>query len=81
MDSSDATRLDDLESDIAAVASAMDSLDRIVAESPGGESAAAEIAAVVSPERFPLGSDPAQKPLQGVPSQAAPSQAVPQQTD
>ncbi len=58
MDSNDASRLDDLESDIAAVASAMESVDRIVAESTGGESAAAEIAAVVSAARFPLVSDP-----------------------
>ena len=57
MDSDDAARLDQMESDIAAVASAMDSVDRIVAESEGGESAAAEIAAVVSADRLPVEAD------------------------
>lgn len=50
----DAERLDQLESDVASVASAMETVDRIVAETPSGDAAATEIAAVVSPERFPL---------------------------
>ncbi len=54
MDHADAARLDELEADIAAVASAMESLDRAVAESPDAHAAAAEIAVIVSPERFPL---------------------------
>lgn len=53
MEPSDGPRLDRLEADIASVASAMETVDRIVAQSDGGP-AAAEIAAVVSAERFPL---------------------------
>jgi len=49
---SDARSLDELEADLAAVASAMETLDRIVAESGEREGAAAEIAAVVSADRF-----------------------------
>lgn len=48
--------LEQLEADIAAVGSAMETVDRIVAGVGSGEgsvgSAAAEIEAVVSPERF-----------------------------
>lgn len=57
MDHIDAARLDQLESDIAAVAAAMESVDRIVAEGGAGESVAAEIAGVVSPQRFPVDGD------------------------
>lgn len=71
MDTQDAARLEEFESDIAAVASAMETVDRIVAESDGGESAAAEIRAVVSTERFPIESD-AQLELQ---PQSHPEQA------
>lgn len=46
-----------LESDLAAVESALATLERIASEGPGGEAAAAQIAAVVSRERFPLESD------------------------
>ena len=53
MEPTDGRRLDRLEADIASVASAMETVDRIVAESDAG-SAAAEISAVVSAERFPL---------------------------
>ena len=49
----DAERLDQLEADVASVASAMETVDRIVAGESTGEAAAAEIAAVVSAERFP----------------------------
>lgn len=54
MEPTDARRLEQLEADVASVASAMETVDRIVAESTTGEAAASEIAAVVSPERFPL---------------------------
>jgi len=65
MEPDDGPRLDRLEADIASVASAMETVDRIVAESDGG-SAAAEIAAVVSPQRFPL-------PGEAAPPVSAPS--------
>lgn len=51
--------LEQLESDLAAVESAMATLDRIAAEGPGGDASAAEMAAVVSPARFPLAGDSA----------------------
>jgi purine nucleoside permease len=54
MEPTDARRLEQLEADVASVASAMETVDRIVAEATSGEAAASEIAAVVSPERFPL---------------------------
>ena len=60
MDDAEHARLDQLEVDISAVASALETVDRIVAESSDGASAAGEIAAVVSPGRFPLDSDPAE---------------------
>lgn len=54
----DAALLAALEADLAAVESALVSLDRIAAEGTGGEAAASEIAELVSPERFPV-DDPA----------------------
>ncbi|MEZ5239627.1 MAG: hypothetical protein R2716_12025 [Microthrixaceae bacterium] len=49
---------DQLEADIASVASALETLERLLAEAGGdGDSmrtAASDIARVVSPERFPL---------------------------
>jgi hypothetical protein len=50
-------RLEQMEADISSVATALESVDRVVAETADGESAAAEIRALVSPERFPLGTD------------------------
>jgi hypothetical protein len=48
----EAALLDQLESDLAAVETAIASIERIAAESGGGEPAAAEIRAAVSAERF-----------------------------
>lgn len=64
MDSADGARLDQLEADISAVASALETVDRIVAETDDGESAAAEIAVVVSPDRFRLDSDDLAPPVE-----------------
>ena len=50
-------RLEQLEADISSVATALESVDRVVAETADGEAAAAEIRALVSPERFPLATD------------------------
>ncbi len=44
--------LDALESDLVAVERAIESLDRVSGEGHGGEAAAAQITAIVSPERF-----------------------------
>ncbi|MEI2700658.1 MAG: hypothetical protein V9E94_20810 [Microthrixaceae bacterium] len=44
--------LDALESDLVAVEQAIESLDRVSSEGHGGESAAAQITAIVSPQRF-----------------------------
>jgi hypothetical protein len=49
--------LDQLEADLAAVESAMESLDRIAADGDPGPSRAAQIDAVVSAERFALPSE------------------------
>jgi hypothetical protein len=49
--------LDQLEADLAAVESAMESLDRIAADEGPGPSRAAQIDAVVSARRFPLPSE------------------------
>jgi hypothetical protein len=49
--------LDQLEADLAAVESAMESLDRIAADEGPGPSRAAQIDAVVSAQRFPLPSE------------------------
>ena len=48
--------LDQLESDLASVQTALESLDRITS-GPMDESSAPEIAAVVSAERFPIDTD------------------------
>jgi hypothetical protein len=64
VDDTEGTRLGRLEADISDVASALETVDRIVSEAPDGDSAASEIAAVVSPERFPLDTD-AQGPPDG----------------
>lgn len=56
-DPGDEVQLAALEADLEAVASALSTLDRIAAEGPAGEAAAAEIAAVVSPERFAVPED------------------------
>jgi hypothetical protein len=47
--------LDGLEQDLAAVETAIATIDRIATEGTVGEQSAAEIAAAVSPERFGLG--------------------------
>jgi hypothetical protein len=47
--------LDGLEQDLAAVETAIATIDRIATEGTGGEQSAAEIGAAVSPERFGLG--------------------------
>ncbi len=44
--------LDALESDLVAVEQAIESLDRVSGEGLDGEQAAAQISAIVSPERF-----------------------------
>lgn len=51
--------LDQLEADLAAVDTAIETIERIAAEGTGGERAAAEIRAAVSPERFDPGPAPA----------------------
>lgn len=51
-----------LESDIAAVASALETIDRIVAEDGASPRAADEIEAVVSEERFSAGDSPQPAP-------------------
>lgn len=51
-----------LEADIASVASALETIDRIVAEDRSGPGAAEEIASVVSPERFPVSVPTQQTP-------------------
>lgn len=61
-DPGDEAQLAALESDLEAVASALSTLDRITADGPSGEAAAAEIAAVVSEERF---GAPEQEPVPG----------------
>lgn len=50
--------VDQLEADLSAVEQAIESLERVASEGLGGEQAAAQIAAAVSPERFGS-SDPA----------------------
>jgi hypothetical protein len=54
MSHDDEALLSSLEADLAAVESALASLDRIAAGGPHGEEAAAQIAALVSSERFPV---------------------------
>lgn len=58
-------RLEQLEADISSVATALESVDRVVAETADGEAAAAEISALVSPERFPLAADSPAVPEEG----------------
>jgi hypothetical protein len=74
-DPSGTASLEQLEADNAAVEAAMESLDRIVAEDGSGRAQAAQIDAVVSPERFPLpgdralhdpGADPMSNPSGGI---------------
>ncbi|MGI9579166.1 MAG: hypothetical protein ACR2OH_13275 [Microthrixaceae bacterium] len=87
MDTAEAARLEELEADISSVASALETVDRIVAETPDGESAATEIAAVVSPQRFPLESDAAASESSEVavndtrPSDTGPSDTQPTGTE
>lgn len=56
---SDAPSLERLEADVAAVESAMESIDRIAAGAEPGLARAAQIDAVASAQRFPLASDAA----------------------
>lgn len=58
----DRSSLEQLEADLAAVESAMESLERIAGSDTPGAARAAEIAAVVSPQRFPLARDPGAGP-------------------
>ena len=51
-DGSDMALLDQLEADLVAVDTAIETIERIAAEGSGGEHAAAEILAAVSEERF-----------------------------
>jgi hypothetical protein len=66
--------LDQLEADVAAVESAMESVDRIAGGTEPGPARAAQIDAVVSAQRFPLSAEAATAPAQvSVPAEDTPA--------